>query len=157
MQIKTDSKKFLESISGLDKQIARLKFELSELEKNRAEIRAVSFEQHSPPGGKKEAAFEKNSDKLVDLERKINRKVEELASRRHLAIELIQRIENPIRSEILFGRYIKKMTFDEIISELGYARGYVYRMHQSALKEFDALYSDGILEISETSGISESA
>lgn len=137
--MKNKSQQFLERISTLDDHIEQLKFELSELEKNRTYIRAANYERHGTGSGKNEAAFEKTSDKIADLEIEINREIEDLAQRRYDAIRLIQRLENPRQSQILFMRYVRKMSFDEIVSSIGYAQTYVYTLHRTALAELDKI------------------
>lgn len=135
--MKYRSQKLLEKISAMDNHIEQLMFELSELEKNKITVRAVNYGDHGHGSAKNEAVFEKTSDRIVDLELKINREIEELAQRRDDAIRLIQRLDNPRKSQILFMRYVQKKTFDEIISSIGYAPAYIYKMHSTALAELD--------------------
>ena len=137
--MKYQSQKFLEKISTMDEHIEQLKFELSELEKNRVSIRAVSYDRCGSGGAKGEAAFEKTADKIADLELKINREIEDLAQHRDDAIHLIQRLDNPKQSQILFMRYVKKMSFEEIMASIGYAATYIYTMHRTALAELDKI------------------
>lgn len=137
--MKYESQKILEKISTMDEHIEQLMFELSELEKNRVTVRAVSYGNHGSGSVKNEAAFEKTADKIVDLELAINREIEALAQHRHNAIHLIQRLDNPRQSQILFMRYVQKKSFDEIISSIGYAPTYIYTMHRTALAELDKI------------------
>lgn len=137
--MKYESQKLLEKISTLDEHIEQLKFELSELEKSRVSIRAVNYDPHGSGSAKNEAAFEKTVDKITDLELAINREIEALAQLRYNAIRLIQRLENPKQSQILFMRYVQRKSFDEIIASIGYAPTYIYTMHRTALAELDKI------------------
>lgn len=132
----------LEKISIIENRIEQLKFELEELEKNRVSVRAVSFDK--VPGGSScrgEAAFEKTGDKIADLEREIRREIESLSMARHDAISLIQRLENTSQMNVLFMRYVKMASFDEIASELGYSATSVFRAHRTGLAALDKLLS----------------
>lgn len=135
--MKSRAQKYLEKLSAMDSRIEQLKYELSELEKNRVTIRAVNYEQHGSGSGKNEAAFEKTADKIADLELEINHKIEALTEYRHNAIRLIQRLEDSDQMKILFMHYIQRMTFDEIISSVGYGRTKIYKIHKTALAELD--------------------
>lgn len=138
--MKYKSQTVLEKISIIENRIGQLKFELGELEKNRVSVRAVSYDKL--PGGsssRKEAAFEKTGDKIADLEREISREIESLSMARHDAIALIQRLENNSQMNVLFMRYVKSASFDEIASELGYSPTSVFRAHRTGLAALDKL------------------
>ena len=139
--MKYRSQKFLEKISTLDEHIEQLKFELTELEKNRISVRAVNYDAHGSHGNgqKNEAVFEKNSDRIADLELELKREIEQLAEQRNTAIHLIQRLDDPKQSKILFMRYVQKKSFDEIVSAIGYAASYIYTIHRTALAELDKI------------------
>lgn len=135
--MKHRSQKYLEKISAMDEHIEQLKYELSELEKSRVAVSAVNYDQHGSGSAKSEAAFEKTADRIADLELTINREIEAMAQYKYDAIHLIQRLEDPKQTKILFMRYVQRKSFDEITVSLGYAPTYIYKMHKMALAELD--------------------
>lgn len=141
--MKYNSQKFLKKISAIEDHIEQLKYELSELEKTRVYVRAVNYGANGIAGGSKksEAAFEKTADKIADLELEVNREIENLAEQRNAAIHLIQRLDDPRQSKILFMRYLQKKTFGEIESDVGIAQSYLYVIHRKALVELDKIFA----------------
>lgn len=137
--MKSRSQLFLENISVLEQKIDELKFELDALEKNRIYIRAVNFDKLPGGGRAREASFEKVGDKIADLTRELDAKMAELAEARHNAIALIHSLENHSQSRVLFLRYVKRLSFDQLSAELGYAESHVFMLHRNGLAELDKL------------------
>ena len=77
--------------------------------------------------------------RIVDLEEKLQAEFDKLA----VANRLISSLPEPQWQDILIKRYLNKMRWDEIFSEVDLSSRQVYRLHDLALSYIDNLLADG--------------
>ena len=76
----------------------------------------------------------KESEKLLkDLEKKIQRDIEDLADVKNEVVATIDKLENPDMINILYKRYIHYEDWTRIVDEMCLSDKTVYRLHGKAL------------------------
>ena len=134
-----NAKKYLKSLKMIEVRINNLKWELCKLE-SRAESIAAGFSdfnvQSSASG---EPSFVRLMPEICDLKGEISKSIEELLFLRHRIIEKINRLDDPVRAQILFKRYVEYKEFDRISDELCYSEQTVRNLHGYALSDFERL------------------
>lgn len=83
--------------------------------------------------------------KIDEMERKLDDMIDDYIDKKNHIISQIQNIENDDFYEILFARYIEKLTFEKIANKTGWCWRQVHRIHSKALKEFEEKYGDEYL------------
>lgn len=81
--------------------------------------------------------FAETVAKIVDLEEKINSDVDALIKHKEHARELIEKIDNDVLKAILYKRYFRGYTFEEIAVEIGYSWRHTCRLHGIALQKLN--------------------
>jgi DNA-directed RNA polymerase specialized sigma24 family protein len=81
----------------------------------------------------------RDSDRLIDLERDISRKVEKAVALRESMIAEIEQVQSPQYVALLLHRYVDGMRFEEIACEMGYSYARVTHLHGEALQAFGRL------------------
>lgn len=136
------SKEYLERIQLLDEFISQKKWELEDIERKRTLISAIDYSKGRFSGSKSgEAPFVKTSDKLADLEREINREIEDFSAERHRVINLIQGLKNCNFVKILYKRYVEYKTLEDIACEMNYTYRHIRDLHLQALENFEKTYT----------------
>ena len=74
--------------------------------------------------------------KIVDLEREINRDIDQLVDLKAEAREALAQMPNPDESLILELRYFSRKTWEKIAEETGYSVRHVTRLHGRGLQHF---------------------
>lgn len=131
------AKDYLREIRKIDLLIDQKITEYDALRSGRSYVGGMDYAkdrvQTSPEG----TGFARLSDKLTDLQREIDREIDEWSDTRHERINQIQRLARPEYVDILFRRYVKYQSFESISSELRYSYNYVCNLHGEALREFE--------------------
>lgn len=83
--------------------------------------------------------------KLDEMERKLDEMIDDYIDKKNYIISQIQGIENDDYYEILFARYIEKLTFEKIANKTGWCWRQVHRIHAKALKAFEEKYGNEYL------------
>lgn len=84
--------------------------------------------------------------KIVDMENEADEMIDKMFDLKKTIINQIESIENTKHYDVLFCRYIGKMTFEKIAERLNYSIVQVFRIHEKALEEFESLYGAEYLE-----------
>lgn len=84
--------------------------------------------------------------KIVDMETETNKMIDDMLELKKKIIQQIECIENTKYYDVLFCRYIRKMTYEKIAEKLNYSIVQVFRIHEKALEEFENLYGNEYLE-----------
>lgn len=84
--------------------------------------------------------------KIVDMETETNKMIDDMLELKKKIIQQIEYIENTKYYDVLFCRYIRKMTYEKIAEKLNYSIVQVFRIHEKALEEFENLYGNEYLE-----------
>jgi hypothetical protein len=94
--------------------------------------------QTSLPGS---AGYEKQIEKIIDLENEIDQLIDEYVDLKHKIIGEIHELQNSKHIEILYKRYVENKKLEQIAIEMGYTFQYVVLLHGYALKEFSEKHS----------------
>lgn len=74
--------------------------------------------------------------KILDLERQITARIDELATMRNDTFSMIKNVPDLDQQNILIGRYIQLKEWDDIAAELSFSPKWVLKLHGKALLEF---------------------
>ena len=94
--------------------------------------------QTSLPEG---AGYEKQIAKIIELEKEIDRLIDEYIDLKHKIIGQIHELRNERHIEILYKRYVENKRLEVVAAEMGYTFQYVVLLHGYALKEFSEKHS----------------
>lgn len=129
------AKEYLKSIRHLDKQIDA-KLEQASRLRARAERMTTTFSPTKGFGRTVGGSTSDSIDKLIDLEREINARVDELVDQRRGAEEAIRAVHDPTQRMILELRYLSGWSWEKIAEAVHYERRQIFYMHGRALQEF---------------------
>jgi replicative superfamily II helicase len=133
------TKQYLGQISRLDRMIKNKLSEISELKELSRSISAVKNSERvqTTPNFDKIGTAQA---KIDEMERNIDKLVDEYVDKRDLIIKQIDEIEDETYYNVLFARYIEKKTFERIADEMFYSWRQIIRIHGSALLAFEKKY-----------------
>lgn len=80
--------------------------------------------------------FTRLSDKAADLEAELREDLERLREERHKRIMQIQELDNPTHIDILYQRYIRNWSLQDIAEYTGSSYGTIRHYHGNALQDF---------------------
>jgi hypothetical protein len=101
-------------------------------------VGGCGYERDRVTGGKKAGAkYTSLIDRLVDLEREIDREIDSFTRERHETINRIQGLPQERYADILYRRYVEYKSLAAIAKELGYNHAYMRRIHGYALQAFE--------------------
>jgi hypothetical protein len=141
------TKEYLMQISRMDRMIKNKLSEIAQLRELSCGISAVQSEdrvQTTPNFDKIGTSYAK----IDEMERNLDRIIDEYIDRKNEIIAQIDSMENEIYYNILFARYVEKKTFEKIASEINYSFRNTTRLHGKALLEFEKKYGDKYLNVS---------
>ena len=129
------AKDYFYQIRKTDRLIQRLAGTVSELRSGLASIGCElrPDKVHSSAG---KNALEDAMCRIDELERKINARIDELATMKQEAFDMIGRIPDFDQQNVLIGRYIQMAQWEEISDDLGFSQQWVYDIHGKALLAF---------------------
>lgn len=137
------AKEYLERIQLRDEQINQKLNELEDLQRRRTVISAVDYSKEKSSGSqRREAPFERVSDKITDLTAEINREIDFFVTEKHEIINQIQGLDDCRFVKVLYKRYVEYKNFKVIADEMGYAYQYAIELHVDALKDFENSYKN---------------
>lgn len=131
-------KMYLNQLRTLEAVISARKRQLDRLRRERVYISGVRYDKDTVQSGDV-ADPNRASDRLLDLELEIARKVETAVGIRENIIREVERLDNPLYVSLLLRRYVDGMRFEEIACEMGYSYGHVTHLHGEALQAFGRL------------------
>ena len=103
----------------------------------------VSYDGERVQTSKQGDKFADTVAKIVDLEEKINADVDKLVEYKEVARMLIEKLDDDILKVILYKRYFRGCTFEQIAFEIGYSWRHTCRLHGVALQKLNK-YKDVI-------------
>ena len=135
------AKDFLNQISRLDALINRL---LNTVATERSRLTSIGCElkQDKVQTSGPKNTLEETITKIIDLEAKINARIDELVSMKQEAFTMINRIPDLDQQNILIGRYIQLKKWEDISEELNYSMQWVFELHGKGLLAFAKTNSD---------------
>jgi DNA-directed RNA polymerase specialized sigma subunit len=125
--------RYLKQYKYLDKHIDRL---ILEEERLRARAERMTPTISDLPKGDATDAREDTICKLIELSQEINRKTDEYVDLGRKICKEIEAMTDETSKIILYSKYIKGMTWEQIAVDLGYRWRNVHYLHTKALKEF---------------------
>ncbi|EEG52924.1 hypothetical protein CLOSTASPAR_05032 [[Clostridium] asparagiforme DSM 15981] len=129
------AKEYLREIRILDKRIDQKQREFDTLKRGRTYVGGMDYSQERVQTSAGQG-FVGLSDKLVDMQREINRDIDQFNDIRHARINQIQQLSRIDYMDILFRRYVQYQSFEEISSDMEMSYYWTCHLHGEALKEF---------------------
>ena len=133
-------KEYLQEIQVMDIAIQQKTKQLEEMKRMYTYLRGAQIGVGVKASGVSEG-FTKASDKLLDLELELTRKIEEFQLMKNERIERIQSLSKPEYMEVLFKRYVEYKSFERVAYEMNYTLSYVFKLHGNAVKAFEKSFS----------------
>ncbi len=84
-----------------------------------------------------EAPFENPVSRIIDLEAEINNEIATFVGEKHKIINQIQGLKNTDYSSLLYDRYVKYKSLEQICVDMNFSYDYIRHMHGYALKDFE--------------------
>lgn len=134
------TKEYLSQVRKLDKKIEK---ELAELDyyKNLAEgISSITPTNVRVKSSGDKDVLSTRVIKIVELEQKIDGLIDNYVEKRRIILEQINSLENEIEREVLYLKFYKGKTINEIGTDIGYSRTSVYNIYSSGLINFEQKY-----------------
>ena len=134
-ELSQQAKDYFAQIRKTDRLIQRLKGTVATL---RSGLTSQSYElkpdKVQSSGAKN--PLESTMIKILDLERQITARIDELATMRNDTFSMIKNVPDLDQQNILIGRYIQLKEWDDIAAELSFSPIWVLKLHGEALLEF---------------------
>lgn len=139
-------KEFLKDILYIDRLIDCKLEDLENLKYRLVGVRGVNYDSDKVQGSGSKNNYVKEEiiDKIIKLEKSINDKIDELVDIKKKASELIDKIDNMTYRVILYKRYFKGDSMEEISVYCNYSWRWINKLHSKALIEFDKLYKESL-------------
>ena len=114
----------------------------NDAEELRARIEKITSNLTGMPNAKGEnpdkAPFEESLDRIKEIEKDCNKKLQELLLKKYLVENKIEQLEQPYKS-ILYLKYIRGINLYKVSEELNYSYQHIKRMHQEAIEKYSNL------------------
>lgn len=134
-ELSQQAKDYFAQIRKTDRLIQRLKGTVATL---RSGLTSQSYElkpdKVQSSGAKN--PLESTMIKILDLERQITARIDELATMRNDTFSMIKNVPDLDQQNILIGRYIQLKEWDDIAAELKFSAKWILKLHGKALLEF---------------------
>lgn len=134
------AKEYLRQLWNLDKEI---EIKYRELEELRAQIGIKAQPDPTDNVGHSGNTSDPVSDiavRIVQMEHRINRKIDRLINLKRKITAQIDGMENRNYRMVLTCRYVLMQTWDDVAESVGYERRQCIRIHGMALQEFARKY-----------------
>ncbi len=137
------AKEYLQQLRCLDIKINQKISEKNDLQKKAQSISAVDYsKEKAKTEYSGEAAFEKITDRIYDLEKEINSEIDYFVDKKHEIINQIQHLTDPHYIDLLFKRYVQFKKFEQIAVEMNFTYQYTLELHGLALQDFETTYKN---------------
>ena len=132
------AKDYLRRAYLLDKQINVEIQEMEMMKAMRGQVQGMCYGERigTNPNRNLEAPFIKTIEKIVERERRINDKIDQLVDLKVEIDTAIDQMENAEERLLLKYRYLKNESWENIAMELNVSFRTVHRIHASALRNF---------------------
>lgn len=134
-ELSQQAKDYFSQIRKTDRLIQRLKGTVATL---RSGLTSQSYElkPDKVQGSSPQNPLESTMIKILDLERQITARIDELATMRNETFSMIKNVPDLDQQNILIGRYIQLKEWPDIAAELSFSPKWVLKLHGKALLEF---------------------
>lgn len=133
------AKQYLRQAFYLNQRINDSLHDLEELRTKAETIKATAPSADKIYSRKSSDAVGDAVAKIVDLENKINIKIDELTEKKHEIEEFISKIYEENIKIVLLKRYIHFQEYSEIAGDLGYSIQRIYQLHKAGLDEIQKI------------------
>lgn len=133
-----NAKEYLLEIKKIRKRVNLLQ---TEIERLRTDAESVSINLDGMPKGSGKGTWENLAIQLAECESVLMKELSVLWSKQMKAIMLLDKLK-PKHQMILTEYYIEDKTWEQIAYEQGYTWRHCYRLHGSALIEFERVMQD---------------
>lgn len=129
------SKEYLKQIEHLENEAAHLCFELEAAQSTVSRIRAIRYDNIKVQNGTppREAAFESQIDRVIELRDALVSKIAETDLKRHEIISVLNALPNVNHSRLLFKIYVEHKPLVQCADEMNYSYDYTVELHRKAL------------------------
>lgn len=134
------AKEYLRQLWNLDREI---EIKYRELEELRAQVGIKAQPDPNENVGHSGNVTDPVSDiavRIVEMEKRINRKIDRLINLKQKITAQIDGMENRNSRMILTCRYVLMQNWDDVADSLGYSVQNCYILHGRALQEFQNMY-----------------
>ena len=128
------AKEYLQQAFRLNQKINFDIQEEAELRQMITSISAIRMTEKVQSSGNGEAPYIKGLEKLIEMEKKINREIDQLVDLKEEIREVIEALADPNEKLVLLYRYLQGCTWKQIGQELNVDQRTVRRWHASALQ-----------------------
>ena len=136
------AKECLRQIGTMDRRISLDVRRLEELRQLSEKISGGGFERSFNPNRAQEAPFVKTMDRVMDLEQKITKEIDDYIAFKEQALEMIRRVADFDQREVLEMRYVRRMPWEKIAADMRYSIRWVYVLHSRALQAFEQIMAE---------------
>lgn len=136
-----NAKEYLSQIKRFDLIIGQKKEQLEELRSSLTNVVADPSKEHVSGGMSGEARFTKTVERIVVLEKELDDHIQSFFNHKHTIVTQIQMLENINYSCVLYERYVRYRSFEEIADAMNYSISYVRTLHGWALLAFSKKYA----------------
>ena len=85
--------------------------------------------------------------RIIDLEDSVNNDIDVLVKYKELARKLIEKLDDEIYKVILYDRYFRGCTFEEIAVGIGYSWRWTCKLHGRALQKLNEIIEKEDIEV----------
>ena len=128
----------MQQIQRLDTVIDQKLKELEDLKAKSTSIGSIDYSKErvqSTPS--QEAPFVKTINRIIDLSYEIDRRVDEFVDKKHLIINQIHELENPVYIQLLHKHYVEYKELKDVAREMNFSYDRIRHLHEPALKDFE--------------------
>lgn len=141
------TKDYLNQINSLNRMINNKISEISQLRELAYSVSSIKNEEKVQTSLKPDS-IGCTIAKLEDMEKDIDRTIDEYRDKKCKIISQIDGMEDENYYNILFSRYIEKKSFKLIATEMSFSYRNITRLHGKALKAFELKYGETYLKLS---------
>lgn len=111
----------------------------NDAEELRTRIERVTSNITGMPNGKgadlERAPFEESLDRIQEIEKDCNKKLQELLLKKYIVENKIEQLEQPYKS-ILYLKYMRGINLYKVSEELNYSYRHIKNLHQEAIEKY---------------------
>lgn len=132
------AREYLEQVKMIDEQIFDLLEDQAQYKALREKITS-SWGTERVSGGDSRDRLNETTNKIIEIENKIDEKVDELVATKEKIRDLLAQIKDPVYYGLLTKMYFRGKTLDAAAYELGYCTKQARRKHKTALRIVERL------------------
>ena len=139
------AKEYFAQIRKTDRLIHRLDSTIATLRSSLTSTGSQLKQDKVQTSGPKNT-LEETITKIIDLEAKINARIDELVSMKKEAFSMISKIPDLDQQNVLIGRYIQLKKWEDLAAEFEYTTQWLFEIHGKALLAFAKENADFLQE-----------